>query len=63
MDRLLKGRVSDFGHIESDRAPLVVRRAKEGARGGTPDRIGLGDKVRCASSNVREHACKGQSGE
>ena len=51
MDRLLKGRVSDFGHIESDRAPLVVRRAKEGARGGTPDRIGgLGDKVRCASS-------------
>jgi hypothetical protein len=50
VDRLLKGRVSDFGHTESDRAPLVVRRAKEGTRGGTPDRIGLGDKVRCASS-------------
>ena len=50
MDRLLKGRVSDFGQIESDRAPLVVRRAKEGARGGAPSSDRAGDKVRCASS-------------
>jgi hypothetical protein len=61
VDRLLKGRVSDFGHIESDRAPLVVRRAKEGARrGGTPARIGLAIR---SGARRREHACKGQSGE
>jgi hypothetical protein len=43
-------------------------RAKEGERVGIPARIGLAstgrdkarDKVRAASSNAREHACKGQ---
>ena len=68
MDRLLKGRVSDLGISRAIGLLWSRERAKEGKRVGTQARIGRAstgrdkarDKVRAASSNAREHACKGQ---
>ena len=60
MDRLLKGRVSDLGISRAIGLLWSCERAKEGERGGTPDRIGLAIR---SGARRREHACKGQSGE